>query len=568
MTNEVQEIDFVGEQLLRDFLEKEITNCLIPINQLPLKNQEILDYDYLDLRNYLQKLYLKGDDFEVSGFESFIFHLIQNRRESLENLFYLGKIFSRIKSPLVIYTIIYSNYHEWKLQKRFKPLYPIKRAFGISSDYERGFVFPHFELRRFEYPIYFDEINKFLTLFFKNSHNMFSNIDLQDCLDYQSKAILFNKVSPDRYEQTLKIGCRVLARGFDTVYWHIAITKNISLIKDTIQFSVSQIEKYQLNLNYDFGFGDEYYIFQQFVSIKYLIDTLGSIPNHFEEFEALFQQLDKYPKLKNELAKARKRQQRLLKTPNYKYSIRAGSNLDYFYDFGLADYEIIEKLRFKDLSEHETVVYPNDDIHSSEYYYFSYRKAILSKCKYPDKINAKSEREMSNEVRAELGVPRFGEGWKNETFLFKIIYELFETVGVEVIHHYRPSFLKGQELDIYFEHDGKRIGIEYQGLQHFEPVDYFGGELTFAATVERDERKKRICIENTVTLIYVNYDETISQDFVLRRLKEYGIQTDRRFGTTRLRAESSAADNSTYKKLAVQWLNDPDSYRDCASPPE
>ncbi len=23
--------------------------------------------------------------------------------------------------------------------------------------------------------------------------------------------------------------------------------------------------------------------------------------------------------------------------------------------------------------------------------------------------------------------------------------------------------------------------------------------------------------------------------------------------------------NSTYKKLAVQWLNDPDSYRDCAS---
>jgi len=66
------------------------------------------------------------------------------------------------------------------------------------------------------------------------------------------------------------------------------------------------------------------------------------------------------------------------------------------------------------------------------------------------------------------------------------------------------------------------------------------------------KEKKRICIENTVTLIYVNYDETISQDFVLRRLKEYGIQTDRRFGTTRLRAESSAADNSTYKKLAVQ----------------
>jgi len=30
----------------------------------------------------------------------------------------------------------------------------------------------------------------------------------------------------------------------------------------------------------------------------------------------------------------------------------------------------------------------------------------------------------------------------------------------------------------------------------------------------------------------------------------------------------TATGNSTYKKLAVQWLNDPDSYRDCASPPE
>ncbi len=29
--------------------------------------------------------------------------------------------------------------------------------------------------------------------------------------------------------------------------------------------------------------------------------------------------------------------------------------------------------------------------------------------------------------------------------------------------------------------------------------------------------------------------------------------------------ERTTTGNSTYKKLAVQWLNDPDSYRDCAS---
>jgi len=37
---------------------------------------------------------------------------------------------------------------------------------------------------------------------------------------------------------------------------------------------------------------------------------------------------------------------------------------------------------------------------------------------------------------------------------------------------------------------------------------------------------------------------------------------------THFRGENKTAANSTYKKLAVQWLNDPDSYRDCASPPE
>lgn len=188
-------------------------------------------------------------------------------------------------------------------------------------------------------------------------------------------------------------------------------------------------------------------------------------------------------------------------------------------------------MRFKDLSEYE-VAYANDDIHSSDYSYFSYRKAILAKCKYHDMIKPKSKRDASHEVRDELGIPRIGEGWKNETFLFKIIYELFDAIGIEVIHHYKPKFLKRQELDIYFEFEGKKVGIEYQGLQHFEPVDYFGGEETFIATVERDRRKKRICLENNVILIYVNYNETISQDFVLRRLKENGIQINGKEGST------------------------------------
>ena len=56
------------------------------------------------------------------------------------------------------------------------------------------------------------------------------------------------------------------------------------------------------------------------------------------------------------------------------------------------------------------------------------------------------------------------------------------------------------------------VGIEYQGLQHYEPVAIFGGEDKFIETLERDERKRRLCKENGVKLIYWKYDEPINSE--------------------------------------------------------
>lgn len=579
MISDYQKSEADGEMLLRDYLENKILVSIIPVEQLPKDSQEKFNYDYLDIREYLQNLYLKGDEFEIEGFDSFIFHLIQKRRESLENLFYMGKIFARIKSPLVIYFTIYSNYSERRLKKNLKPLYPLKRDYGVNASYERKFFFRHFELKQYDYPIYFQEIDSLLNFFFDNAQKLVSIIKLDDCLDYHSKTVLYNKVSPDRYEETLKRGCRILSRGFDTVCWHIAITKNVPLILNTVEFVEQQLEAYQKlpkkekeapNTGGIFTFNipkeiydvlsntakdkqtqidevsklvadankpdiktdtddkaEEHYFKQQIEAIKYLIDTIGTIPNHFEEFETLFKRFDKYPELKKELVKSRKRQAHMVEEPEFIYSTRAEWNLNYFYDYGFADYETIEKLRFKDLSEREDVVYPNDDMSRKDYYRFSYRKAILQHCVQPERIEAKSERETSDQVREELGIPKVGEGWKNETFLYKLIYELMEPLGIEVIHHHKPDFLSRQELDIYFEIDGQEVGIEYQGIQHFEPVDYFGGEDAFKQTVKRDERKRRLCDENDVVLIYVNHWEVITQQFVLRRLKENGIEIKR-----------------------------------------
>ena len=53
------------------------------------------------------------------------------------------------------------------------------------------------------------------------------------------------------------------------------------------------------------------------------------------------------------------------------------------------------------------------------------------------------------------------------------------------------------------------ICIEYQGRQHFEVVDIFGGEEALRKTIERDKIKFEFCIENTICLLYIRHDEDI-----------------------------------------------------------
>jgi very-short-patch-repair endonuclease len=49
--------------------------------------------------------------------------------------------------------------------------------------------------------------------------------------------------------------------------------------------------------------------------------------------------------------------------------------------------------------------------------------------------------------------------------------------------------------------------LEFDGLQHFEPVKEFGGEKEFDLILKRDECKNKWCIENKVNLIRIRFDE-------------------------------------------------------------
>lgn len=113
-------------------------------------------------------------------------------------------------------------------------------------------------------------------------------------------------------------------------------------------------------------------------------------------------------------------------------------------------------------------------------------------------------RAAENEWRSNNNLPRIGAGWVSETRLFEQLKGTFNDQNVD--SHVRPNFLGRQHYDIFFP--DYKIAVEYQGDQHFRPIDYFGGEQTYKARIERDERKKLISEKNGVHLIYVlpDYD--------------------------------------------------------------
>jgi hypothetical protein len=65
---------------------------------------------------------------------------------------------------------------------------------------------------------------------------------------------------------------------------------------------------------------------------------------------------------------------------------------------------------------------------------------------------------------------------------------------------------------------GLKTAIEYQGKQHFEPVEYFGGKEHYDKQVERDKLKLKLSEENEVKLIYVNYWEDVTPDLIIEKV--------------------------------------------------
>lgn len=107
--------------------------------------------------------------------------------------------------------------------------------------------------------------------------------------------------------------------------------------------------------------------------------------------------------------------------------------------------------------------------------------------------------------------------WKNEQLLFRMISKFFN----DAIYQYYDGWLERQTLDIYIP--SLKLGIEYQGEQHFKEVTFFGGEEGLEKTKERDMKKKKLCEKNGVNLMYWNYFEPINTINLREKLSLFGL---------------------------------------------
>jgi hypothetical protein len=131
-------------------------------------------------------------------------------------------------------------------------------------------------------------------------------------------------------------------------------------------------------------------------------------------------------------------------------------------------------------------------------------------------------RRAENEVRAAHGVPEIGAGWVGESELFDLVKSAFP--NEVVLRHARPDWLAPQHLDVYLPRI--ELALEYQGLQHHEPVEFFGGEAAFRRQQQRDRKKRDVCKKAGCQLVEVlpgyDPDDVIGQ--IRARAVAIGVQ--------------------------------------------
>lgn len=88
----------------------------------------------------------------------------------------------------------------------------------------------------------------------------------------------------------------------------------------------------------------------------------------------------------------------------------------------------------------------------------------------------------------------------------KLVSEYLDNLKFEYVHQHRFEDCKNKKR-LIFDFYLPRVNtcIEYDGIQHFEPIEVFGGEEEFEKSQKRDKIKNKYCQAKGIRLIRIPY---------------------------------------------------------------
>lgn len=84
------------------------------------------------------------------------------------------------------------------------------------------------------------------------------------------------------------------------------------------------------------------------------------------------------------------------------------------------------------------------------------------------------------------------------------VANILDINDISYIEQYKQKWLNKMRIDFYLP--DYNIAIECQGIQHFKPIKFWGGDNALQKIQERDKKKQILCNEHNIKLLYYSQE--------------------------------------------------------------
>ena len=142
-----------------------------------------------------------------------------------------------------------------------------------------------------------------------------------------------------------------------------------------------------------------------------------------------------------------------------------------------------------------------------------------------DKYDYSKVEYINNKIRVCIVCPKHGEFWQRpsthisqkcgcpickQSHLESETRDFLLKNNIQFVQQQMFNWLGLMRLDFYLPQ--YNVAIECQGIQHFEPIEFWGGQKAYKGLIKRDKIKKELCEIHNIRVVYVNYDNKVDKE--------------------------------------------------------